>query len=61
MGREQPAINSVHLLILGYRRIKHIWVDIKTMMMKNPDKGTTFQGNPTNESHGANAGGKTCL
>lgn len=60
-GMEQPAINSMNVLISGQRRIKHIRVDFEAMMMKNPDKGTTFQGNPTNESHGANAGGKTCL
>lgn len=37
--------------------MKHIQVDFKTMMMKNPDKGTTFQGNLTNESHGGNTDG----
>lgn len=52
------------LVVLG-----HLWIEqirdyyyfSKARTMENHDRGTTFQGNPTNESHGANAGGKTCL
>lgn len=60
--REQPAI--IHALALKqFMQINRFAIFL--FQCKGDEElltwGTTFQGNPTKESHGAKAGGKTCL